>query len=152
MGSLTGRQPFWRERRLDELSRPEWEALCDGCGRCCVFRLEDEDTGACADTNVCCDLLDGERARCRSYADRAVRQPMCITLTAAMVLADPSWLPGTCAYRLLAEGRELRWWHPLVSGDPRTVLEAGISVRGRVVPEAEAGDLEDHIVPGGWLD
>lgn len=129
-------EPFWREKSLDEMTDAEWESLCDGCARCCLNKLEDEDTGEIAWTDIACTLLDGEACRCRDYPNRAATVPECIRLTPAEV-RSLSWLPPTCAYRLVEEGRDLYWWHPLLSGDPDTVHEAGISVRGRTVPEDE---------------
>jgi hypothetical protein len=144
-------EPFWRAKPLDAMTRAEWESLCDGCGRCCLHKLRDEDTGRLAWTNVACRLLDTEACRCTDYAHRRTRVPGCIGLTPKRV-ARIDWLPPTCAYRLLAEGRDLPWWHPLVSGDPETVHRAGVSVRDRAVPERAAGALEDHEVrwPGRW--
>ena len=137
--------PFWKEKRLEEMSRAEWESLCDGCGRCCLHKLRDEDTGALAFTNVSCRLLDLETCRCRDYRNRRRRVPDCVRLTPA-ALRKIDWLPPSCAYRLVAAGKDLPWWHPLVSGDPETVHRAGASVRGRAVGEREAGPLEDHVV------
>ena len=137
--------PFWKTRRLDEMTREEWESLCDGCGRCCLHKLRYEDTGALSFTNVACRLLDLESCRCSDYARRRRRVPDCVNLT-PKVLAEIDWLPPSCAYRRLAEGRGLAWWHPLVSGDPDTVHRAGISVQGRAVSERQAGALESHIV------
>lgn len=124
-------EPFWKTKSLEEMSREEWESLCDGCGKCCLAKLEDEDTGQIHWTSVGCRLFDPETCRCCDYTNRLERVPDCVNLTPENVRTLP-WLPGTCAYRLLAEGKELDWWHPLVSGDPQTVHEAGISMRGRV--------------------
>jgi hypothetical protein len=132
---------FWRHKRLAELSRAEWEALCDGCGRCCLHKLEDADTREVTYTRVACRLLDLDTCRCTDYANRRRHVPDCVRITPAM-LKDCDWLPWTCAYRRLAEGRDLAWWHPLVSGDPATVVRAGISVRGRVLSER-------HVAPEG---
>lgn len=140
-------EPFWKRKTLAELSREEWESLCDGCGKCCLVKLQDPDTEEIAYTDVACRLLDGATCRCTDYARRKRRVRDCVVLTPAVV-ADLSWMPSTCAYRLLKEGRDLAWWHPLVSGDPGTVHEAGMSVRGRVISETLVKDAElaDHVV------
>ncbi len=137
--------PFWRRKTLAEMTRGEWESLCDGCAKCCLDKLEDDDTGEISYTEVACRLLDLGTCRCTDYANRKRFVPDCVVLTARTV-TRLTWLPSTCAYRLISEGKDLEWWHPLVSGDPETVHRAGISVRGRAVPEALAGDLEDHVV------
>ncbi len=146
-GSL---QPFWKQKKLDELTREEWELLCDGCARCCLYKLEDEDTGEIYYTNVICHLLDTYRCRCTAYQERARLMPTCLVLTPDLV-KQIRWMPKTCAYRLILEGKELEWWHPLVSGDLKTVHQAGISVRYRTVAESNADldTLEDYIVD--WL-
>ena len=140
-------EPFWRRKTLDELTGPEWESLCDGCGRCCLNKLEDVETGEIAWTNVACKLLDGELCRCKDYLNWHAKVPDCIALT-PKVVPQLNWLPPTCGYRLVAEGRDLYWWHPLVSGDPATVHEAGISVSGRTIPEKgiSTDELEDYVV------
>ena len=142
MGALRDR--FW-ERPLGDLNRAEWEALCDGCGRCCLNKLEDADTGAIEDTNVACTLLDCQTARCRDYAGRKAKVPECLTLTLRLV-PDLPWLPESCAYRRRAEGRPLPGWHYLLSGDRMAVHREGAGVAGRVISEDVAGPLEHHIV------
>jgi uncharacterized protein len=140
--------PFWRRKTLAQMTRAEWESLCDGCGRCCLNKLEEEDTGRVYYTDVGCRLLDGTTCRCKDYARRSEQVEDCVVLTPGNV-TDLKWLPPTCAYRLLAHGGDLYWWHPLVSGDPGSVHAAGISVRGRVgISEDDLGDqdYEDRIV------
>ena len=124
--------PFWKRKQLSEMTRDEWESLCDGCGRCCLNKLENETTGEILHTEVACRLLDPETCRCASYDDRKRYVPDCQILTAKNIRRY-QWLPSTCAYRVLYEGGDLAWWHPLVSGDPETVHTAKISVRGRIV-------------------
>ena len=137
--------PYWRTKSLEEMTQGEWEALCDGCARCCLIKLEDSDTGKIDHTDIACRLLDLGTCRCTRYRQRTRLVPDCVDLTPQQV-RKLRWLPSTCAYRLVAEGRDLAWWHPLVSGDPETVHEAGISVRGRVVPERRGDDPEERIV------
>jgi uncharacterized cysteine cluster protein YcgN (CxxCxxCC family) len=140
--------PFWKRKSLEQMTAAEWESLCDGCGRCCLNKLEDEETGRLYFTGVACKLLDHESCRCKDYRRRLKTVPDCVRLTPAEVRAI-DWLPPTCAYVLVAKGKDLYWWHPLVSGDPDTVHAAGVSVRGRVgacesrVPDAQ---LENWIV------
>ncbi len=136
-------QPFW-EKPLRELTRAEWEALCDGCGKCCLHKMEDEATGEIYGTNVSCKLLDRHSCRCSNYRERKAFVPDCVRLTPELA-GKLSWLPSTCAYRLRSEGKPLPEWHYLVSGDRETVHEAGMSVRGWTVSETEAGDLEHHL-------
>lgn len=121
--------PFWRRKTLEELTAAEWESLCDGCGRCCLNKLEDEDTGEIHLTSLACGLLDLTSCRCSDYPNRKTLMPDCIQIDPEKT-RSLSWLPKTCGYRLVAEGKDLAWWHPLVSGDSRTVHAAGISVRG----------------------
>ena len=129
--------PFWKRKRLAEMTAAEWESLCDGCGRCCLVKLEEEETARVYFTNVGCRLLDAGTCRCRDYDNRGAVED-CVRLTPAVV-DDIGWLPPTCAYRLVGEGKDLYWWHPLISGDPETVHAAGVSVRGRV------SALEDEV-------
>ena len=138
-------QQFWKTKTLAEMTADEWESLCDGCGRCCLHKIRYEDTGDLAFTNVACRLLDTGSARCSDYPNRRRKVPDCVHLT-PKDLEEIDWLPPSCAYRRVAEGHDLAWWHPLVSGDPDTVHSAGISVAGRVISERKAGLLEHHIV------
>ena len=140
--------PFWRRKAMKDMTRQEWESLCDGCGRCCLIKLEYEDTGEIDWTNIACRQLDPETCRCRNYKNRRRVVNDCVQLTPKNI-ASIDWLPPTCGYRLVNEGKDLYWWHPLVSGDPETVHIAGVSVRGRMSgTENEISDeeLEDHIV------
>jgi uncharacterized cysteine cluster protein YcgN (CxxCxxCC family) len=136
--------PFW-ERPLDTLDQDEWEALCDGCGKCCIHKVEDELSGEFHATNVACRLLDRHNARCMDYPGRKALVPDCIRLTPSKI-RKLAWLPRTCAYRLRSEGKPLFDWHYLVSGDRETVHRAGMSVRGWTVSEDESGDLEHHLI------
>jgi uncharacterized cysteine cluster protein YcgN (CxxCxxCC family) len=138
------RERFW-EAPIESLNREEWEALCDGCGKCCLHKLEDQRTGALQATNVACRLLDRTSCRCSSYKMRRVFVPDCVRLDAAK-MREIDWLPSTCAYRLRGEGKPLADWHYLVSGSRETVHEAGMSVRGWTISEDEAGDLDHHLV------
>lgn len=144
MGALSGRGAFW-EKPLDALTRDEWEALCDGCGKCCLHKVEDEDTGEVYETNVACKLLDLKTARCSDYRHRRAFVPDCMRLTPRNA-GQLEWLPRTCAYRLRADGEPLPHWHYLISGDRDAVHRASISIVGKVVSETDAGPLEHHIV------
>lgn len=158
---------FWQDKKLNEMTREEWESLCDGCGKCCLHKLEDDDTGTVYYTDVACRMLDLETISCRRYSDRKRYVANCVVLRPAAVKAATlvktghmqtageatanfddtlRWMPPSCAYRLLAEGKALPDWHPLVSGDRNSVHTAGMSVKGRVVDERLAGDFEDHLV------
>jgi uncharacterized cysteine cluster protein YcgN (CxxCxxCC family) len=139
-----GEVKFW-ERPIEQLSRSEWESLCDGCGKCCLHKLEDADTGVVMATNVACKLLDRHSCRCSSYRTRRAFVPDCYRLTPNNI-ERLHWLPSTCAYRLRAAGEQLPEWHYLVCGDREAVHRAGMSVRGWTIGEAEAGDLEHHLI------
>ena len=145
------RPRYWERVSLRDMSEAEWEALCDGCGRCCLNKLEDADTGEVLHTRVACRLLDDATCRCTQYDIRHRFVPDCVTLDAATIRQNAYWMPETCAYRLLAEGRPLPDWHPLLTGDPQSTHAAGISVRGRTVPEFEVPEeeWEDHPLDDG---
>ncbi|KAA8386658.1 YcgN family cysteine cluster protein [Acetobacter tropicalis] len=137
--------PFWETTALQDMTTSQWESLCDGCGRCCLHKLRDEDTDEIHYTSVACRLLDVSTCRCTDYAHRHRKVQDCITLTPEMV-AGLDWLPPDCAYRRLSEGRSLPAWHPLLTGRAETVIEAGASAAGRCVSERKAGNLEDYVV------
>lgn len=126
-------QPFWKTKTLAEMNEAEWESLCDGCGRCCVISIEFEDTNEIAWTDISCRLFDTNTCRCSDYGNRKKRVRDCVKLTPENV-GSLDWMPPTCAYRLLNDGKDLHWWHPLVSGDPETVHSAGASARGKTSP------------------
>jgi len=136
---------FWKTIPLANMTPRQWESLCDGCAKCCLHKVEDDVTREVHFTNLACRLLDLESCRCSRYEERSRLVPECVSLTPE-ALTDPYWLPTTCAYRLLAEGRDLPWWHPLVSGRQDTVETSGNSVRGRVIDETEGGGWEHHLV------
>jgi hypothetical protein len=142
---MSGEIPFWKTKSLAEMTAEEWESLCDGCGRCCLIKLEDEDTGELAYTRVACELLDIGACRCTDYDNRHERVPGCVRLTVSAV-DELGWLPDTCAYRLVANGEGLAWWHPLVSNDPSTIHEAGISIRDFAISEKRVKKIEKYIV------
>jgi uncharacterized cysteine cluster protein YcgN (CxxCxxCC family) len=147
---MTNKQPFWEQKKLADMTPDEWESLCDGCAQCCVVKLEDADTGDVHFTDVVCHLLDQQQCRCTDYPHRSIRVPDCVLLTPDN-LDRLSWMPYSCAYRRLAEGRGLAWWHPLVSGSSDSVHESAASVRGKVVSEeyVEEDDLELHVID--WI-
>lgn len=139
--------PFWQRKKLNEMSQAEWESLCDGCGQCCLQKLEDEETGDVFNTELVCRFMNQDTCRCTVYPERLKKVPGCTVLTPETV-ADYPWLPATCAYRTLAEGRPLADWHPLRSGDPESVHRAGVSVQGRVISEDQVpeDDWQEHII------
>ena len=137
-------EKFWEGRTLEDFSRSEWESLCDGCGRCCLVKLEEEDTGEIFFTDVGCRLLDAKTARCADYGHRSRRVKDCIRLEPESA-RSLSWLPPTCAYRLVAEGKDLPDWHPLVSGRAESVVEAGVSVIGRVHALEDELSIDEQI-------
>jgi hypothetical protein len=141
---MTG-EPFWRRKSLVEMNSKEWESLCDGCAKCCLIKLEDDDTGAIDYTDIACRLLNAGTCRCTDYRARHRFVKDCLKLTPETA-SQFGWLPSTCAYRLIAEGKDLPQWHRLVSADPETVHQAGVSVRGRCVPEDRGNDPEERIV------
>lgn len=140
-------QPFWKTKQLEELSPDEWESLCDGCSKCCLFKLREDDQPGVRFTNVVCRYMDMNTCACSDYQHRHVNVPDCVYLTPKMA-READWLPNTCAYHLLGTGKDLPWWHPLVSGNPRSTLKAGVSVLGKAVSESEIDpeDLEDMVV------
>lgn len=145
--SKPGQKPYWEKVPLAEMSDKQWEDLCDGCGRCCLNKVEDWDTGEIIWTDLACRLLDHDSCRCKDYKNRLEKVPECLQLTPQSV-EELTWLPPSCAYARLRDGKPLLWWHPLISGDPETVHAAGISVRGRVQTEigVKVEQYEDHLV------
>jgi uncharacterized cysteine cluster protein YcgN (CxxCxxCC family) len=145
----TGLRPrYWERVKLKEMTPREWEALCDGCGKCCLNKLEDADTGEVALTRLACRLLDDRTCRCGNYEVRKQIVPECVVLTARTIAKHAYWMPETCAYRLLHEGKPLPRWHPLLTGRAESVVEAGVSVMGLTIPEYEVAeeDWEDYII------
>ena len=142
-------RPFWETKSLEEMTPREWESLCDGCGLCCLIRFEDEDTGEIIPTRVHCRLFDSESCACSNYAQRKRHVPDCIKLTPQNV-DTLKWMPLSCAYRRVNEGRGLADWHPLISGDPESVHSAGVSIRGETVSEESLADPDDAIQYAAW--
>jgi len=145
---MAGR-PFWRVKTLEQMTSAEWESLCDGCGLCCLVRFEDEDSGEVVPTRVHCKLFDPDKCACTDYANRARHVPDCVKLTPGNIEAL-GWMPFSCAYRRIHEGRDLASWHPLVSGDPESVHRAGVSVRGQTISEAVLAEPEDALDFAAW--
>ncbi len=144
------KQRFWEDKPLSDLTDEEWEALCDGCGKCCLLKLEDEDSAEIVFTNLCCRYFDLDTCRCSSYAERSTLVPDCLDLRSNLENCMP-WLPKTCAYKMLAKGEPLAEWHYLISGDRNSVHEAGVSIRSYAQSEETASeDLNDHILDD-WL-
>ena len=142
-------RPFWEYKRLEQMNVAEWEALCDGCGLCCLVRFEDEESGEVVPTRVHCKLFDSGACRCVDYEARKEHVPDCIKLTPHNI-DDLMWMPASCAYRRIHEGKGLPAWHPLVTGDPESVHKAGISVRGQTISEAALADAEDALDFSAW--
>ena len=144
------RPRFWETVPLQDMTRPEWEALCDGCGKCCLIKLEDEDTGQIKYTSVACRLFDDQTCRCGNYALRKQLVRGCVVIRPDNLDSTIEWMPATCAYKLLAEGKPLYPWHPLLTGDPDSVHTCKISVRGSTIPEYSVpeDELENHVIEG----
>lgn len=139
---MSTRRPFWEYKSLNEMTVAEWESLCDGCGLCCLIRFEDEDTGDITPTRVSCKLFDPDKCSCSNYANRRKYVPDCIKLTPYNI-DDLMWMPKSCAYRRLHEGKTLPQWHPLITGDPESTHKAGVSIRGQTVSEETLNEPED---------
>ncbi|MEJ6404748.1 YcgN family cysteine cluster protein [Yoonia sp. 2307UL14-13] len=139
---------YWETKRLDQMNQREWEALCDGCGKCCLNKLEDDDSGDVALTRVACRLLDDSTCLCSNYTMRHEFVSECIALTPKNLEKHMYWLPQTCGYRLIYEGRQLYDWHPLISGDPQSVHRAGVSIQNRTVSEIDIDedDWDDYVI------
>ena len=145
MSDVTGEEePFWRRKALEDMTQSEWESLCDGCGRCCLVKLADEETEEVHLTRLACRMLHIGACRCTDYPRRHELMPDCVAIDPQKV-RELTWLPPTCAYRLVAEGKDLAWWHPLVSGTQATVIEAGVSVKGRVHCSEDEIAVEDFV-------
>nr|WP_228290918.1 YcgN family cysteine cluster protein [Shewanella cyperi] len=142
---------FWKHKRLDEMSSQEWESLCDGCGKCCLNKIIDDDTDELYYTNAACKLLDRDECRCRHYTERFSYVPGCAAITVDNI-GQLDWLPESCAYIRLYKGRDLPSWHPLLTGSKDAMHAAGMSVRGKVVCETKVRYLDDHIVLWPLLD
>ena len=148
MQAMSG-EPFWRRKTLEQMTVSEWESLCDGCGLCCLVRFEDEDSGEVIPTRVHCKLFDAQLCACTDYANRHAQVPDCVKLTPGNI-ETLAWMPHSCAYRRIHEGRDLADWHPLVSGDPESVHRAGVSVRGQTISETVLAQPEDALDFAAW--
>jgi uncharacterized protein len=148
---MTDKKPFWERKKLTEMTRKEWESLCDGCGKCCLHKLEDEESGEVFYTRVVCEYLDQEQCRCTVYGKRRKLVPDCVVLTSKN-LEDLSWMPGTCAYRLLHENKPLPLWHPLITGNRDAIIASDNTVTGKVISEefVHEDGFEEHLVD--WAD
>ncbi len=142
-------KPFWETKSLDEMTTEEWESLCDRCGKCCLHKLEDEDTGEIFFTSVVCELSNLEDCSCSEYQKRCTLVPECLDLK-QHDFSEYNWLPATCAYRLLVDGKPLPSWHPLITGTFESVHEAGVSIRSYAMKESQVDNLEEHIIE--WLE
>ena len=143
------RKEFWKNKTLEQMSDTEWESLCDGCAKCCVFKFEEEETGNILQTDVVCKLLNLENCSCIHYGQRKELVPDCISITAENIL-QLKWMPASCSYRLIAQGMDLPEWHPLLTGDRNSTQKAQMTVQGNVISEAEVKDVEERII--GWFD
>ena len=141
---MSAQKPFWQTKSLEQMTVREWESLCDGCGLCCLIRFEDEESGEIIPTRAACRLFDDGACRCSDYANRKAQVPDCVKLTPYNI-EDLPWMPLSCAYRRLHEGKPLPLWHPLITGDPESVHRAGVSVRGQTISEATLAEPEDAI-------
>ncbi|MFZ9034979.1 MAG: YcgN family cysteine cluster protein [Francisellaceae bacterium] len=143
----TEKNPFWRHTALKDMNKAQWESLCDGCGLCCLHKLEDEDTGEIHYTKVACRLLDTKTCRCTNYTRRKQFVPDCMKLNIHHLKHAHSWLPETCAYRRLYLGQNLPKWHPLISGDKNAVHKVGISAKSFAISETNInGDLDNYLL------
>ena len=140
---------FWKNKPLQEMNSEEWESLCDGCAKCCIFKFEEDDTGHILQTDVVCKLLNIETCNCTKYEQRKILVPDCITITPDNIL-QLKWMPESCSYRLLALGKNLPDWHPLITNNAKSSQQAGKTVQGQVISESEVEDVEDRII--GWFD
>jgi len=146
---MTVENSFWKHKTIEQMTPEEWESLCDGCAKCCIFKFEEDETGHILQTDVVCKLLDLSNCYCTQYEQRKTLVPDCITITPENIL-NLKWMPVSCSYRLLALGKDLPKWHPLVTGNNKSAQQAGKTVQGNVVSETEIDDLEQRII--GWFD